>query len=103
MKIPRRRCLKILGAIIVLYSGVCVYFRAVQVEKIFAPMKEIATTPDRMGMPYTRVKIPVGEGADHAELDGFWVPANEDKAPTFLYLHGQDATIGKNLEHTHRR
>ena len=23
-------------------------------------------------------------------------------APTFLYLHGQDATIGKNLEHTQR-
>lgn len=102
MKIWRRRALKIIGVILFLYSGICLYFRAVQIEKIFMPMKEIATTPERMGMPFTRVKIPVGEGADHAKLDGFWVPANKDNAPTFLYLHGQNATIGKNLEHTHR-
>jgi|GEM_PF-2580645 len=32
----------------------------------------------------------------------FWVPVENSEAPVFLYLHGQDATKGKNLEHTER-
>lgn len=82
-----------------LYVTVCAYFWAVQVEEIFAPMKEISQTPDEFGMAYDGVKIPVGDESDHAELDGFWVPANHSDAPTFLYLHGRDASIGKNLDH----
>ena len=37
-------------------------------------------------------------------LDGIWVPAagglGASRAPSILYLHGQDTTVGKNLEHT---
>ena len=35
-------------------------------------------------------------------LYAFWVPVENPEAPVFLYLHGQDATRGKNLEHTER-
>lgn len=90
------------GAVLIPYSATCLYFGAVQTDKIFDPTPDILTTPDRMGMDYTRVSISMGEGTDRTDLDGFWVPAERSDAPTFLYLHGQDATIGKNLDHTLR-
>ena len=98
------RLLIFLGVIVFLYIGVCVYFRATQVQKILAPLAEIPTDPKRMGMDYDPVKIPLRDGADKviAELDGYWVPVESPEAPVILYLHGQDATIGKNLEHTER-
>ena len=49
-------------------------------------MSDILTTPDRMGMGYERVSIPVGEGSERKELDGFWVPAEGPDPPTFLYF-----------------
>ena len=98
----KRRCSRGIAALVILYSGICLYFWIVQTEKIFDPMSDILTTPDRMGMGYERVSIPVGEGSERKELDGFWVPAEGPDPPTFLYLHGQDATIGKNLDHTLR-
>lgn len=102
MRVLIRCSFMIFGVLAILYFAVCIYFSVNQIEKVFVPMAEIPTTPDRMGMTYTRVKIPVGEGSDEAELDGFWIPVENTDAPTFLYLHGQDASIGKNLEHTHR-
>lgn len=102
MKHWKRRCLVLTGIPAILYATACVYLWAVQVDQVFVPMQEIPTTPDRMGMAYTRVKIPVGTAGDRQGLDGFWVPSGDAAGPVFLYLHGQDATIGKNLEHTHR-
>ena len=98
------RLIIIMGVIVFLYVGVCVYFRATQVQKILAPLAEIPTDPKRMGMDYDPVKIPLRDGAGKviAELDGYWVPVESPEAPVILYLHGQDATIGKNLEHTER-
>ena len=55
-----------------------------------------------MGMPYEDVAIPVGSGPEKGEIHGFWVPADSTNAPVFLYLHGNDSTIGKNLEHSQR-
>lgn len=104
MKITKRRTITALGLLGLIYLAVCFYFWAFQIEKVLAPTGVIPTDPLRMGMKFEDATIPVGEGSQQAELDGFWVPA-EDPAPdtpTFLYLHGQDATIGKNLEHTQR-
>ncbi len=84
------------------YLAACVYIWARQVELTFRPMATIAATPDQMGMEYDEVSIPVGSGAERGELHGFWVPAENPDAPAFLYLHGNFATIGKNLEHIHR-
>lgn len=98
------RLIKFLGIIALLYIGACVYLRATQVKIILAPLAEMPTDPERMGMDYDRVEIPVRDGGGNviAKLDGFWVPVASPEAPVILYLHGQDATIGKNLEHTER-
>jgi len=93
-----------LGFIAFLYISICVYFWATQVPKILAPLAEIPTDPGRMDMDYDQVKIPLRDGGDKVigQLDAYWVPVESPEAPVILYLHGQDATIGKNLEHTER-
>jgi fermentation-respiration switch protein FrsA (DUF1100 family) len=98
----KRRIATLLGVVVLAYFGVCTYFWAVQVRKVLAPTAKIPTNPERMGMKYESEKIPVRTGDQTALLDAFWVPAKDSSAPAFLYLHGQDATIGKNLEHTRR-
>jgi pimeloyl-ACP methyl ester carboxylesterase len=86
------------------YIAACVYFWSVQVEKIFDPVADIFTDPGRMGMEFEPLQIPVGSGSEQTLLDGIWVPAggvaSSEDAPSFLYLHGQDTTIGKNLQNT---
>ncbi len=101
----KRWLVGLVALLTLLYAGACFYFWATQDQKIFAPLKKIATDPDRMGLLYTAAQVPVSTSGQPDLLDGYWVPAeadNEDTAPVVLYLHGQDANIGKNLEHTYR-
>jgi alpha-beta hydrolase superfamily lysophospholipase len=99
-----RRSLFIGLVVLVSYLSVCVYFWATQAVKILAPLSLVATNPERMGMPYERVEVPLylDDQGVHDRLDAFWIPVEDPDAPVFLYLHGQDATIGKNLEHAER-
>ncbi len=99
-----RRIIRILGVLAFFYISTCVYFRVTQVQKILAPLEEIPTNPERMGMAYDPVSIPILDSNDKeiGQLNAFWVPVENPEAPVFLYLHGQDATRGKNLEHTER-
>jgi uncharacterized protein len=91
-----------LAAMALLYVSICVYFWATQVSKILAPLPDLSSHPTRMGMPCEDILIPLPPaGKQPGEpLHAFWVPAENPDAPVFLYLHGQDATRGKNLEHT---
>ncbi len=102
MKNWKRRLLLLISALVIAYLAACIYIRVNQVEMIFLPLETIYTNPKRMGMDYDDVKISVGSGSEAGKLDGFWVPAEDPDAPVMLYLHGNDATIGKNLEHTQR-
>ncbi len=99
----KRIFFSMIGLLTFLYLSTCVYFSMTQVEKILAPLAEIPTNPERMGMPYVPVAIPVRENDPTTEyLNAFWIPVENPDAPVFLYLHGQDATRGKNLEHAER-
>jgi fermentation-respiration switch protein FrsA (DUF1100 family) len=93
-----------IGAVVIalLYVAACGYMWATQVEHVFEPTPVFQTTPDRLGMKFEELRIPVGSGADKSELYGWWVPAEEANTPTFLYLHGNFRNIGNNLEHTQR-
>jgi len=42
----------------------------------------------------------VGNRGD--ELDGWWIPATQNDAPTVVYFHGNYRNIGNNLEHSQR-
>lgn len=90
----------IAGALV--YLGLCAYMWDTQLEHIFEPTSAIQTTPDRLGMKYEDLRIPVGSGEDRGELQAWWLPAQQENAPTLLYLHGNDRNIGSNLGHVLR-
>lgn len=100
MNIWKRRLSIAFGIAALLYAGECAYMWATQKSHIFEPAQAIQTTPDRMGMAYDELHIPVGSGADRGELDAWWVPAANKEAPTVLYFHGNDRNISNHLEHT---
>jgi fermentation-respiration switch protein FrsA (DUF1100 family) len=93
-----------IGAVIIalLYVAACAYMWATQRDHVFEPELLLQTTPDRLGMKFEELRIPVGSGGDHGELYGWWVPAEQSNAPTILYLHGNYRNIGNNVEHTLR-
>ncbi|MBL8855251.1 MAG: alpha/beta hydrolase [Planctomycetaceae bacterium] len=97
-----RRLIELSALLALLYVFTCVYFWATQVPKILAPLPDQPSHPVRMGMPCEEVRIPLPPNGSQTRepLHAFWVPAENSDAPIFLYLHGQDATRGKNLEHT---
>lgn len=88
--------------IVLLYTAACTYLWATQIDHVFEPESLLQTTPDRLGMKFEELRIPVGSGADQGELYGWWVPAEQSNAPTILYLHGNYRNIGNNVEHTLR-
>ena len=89
-------------AIVVVYAAACTYMWATQLDYVFEPELLLQTTPDRLGMKFEELRIPVGSGADRGELQAWWIPAGQPNAPTLLYLHGNYRNIGNNLEHTLR-
>ena len=89
-------------AIVVVYAAACTYMWATQLDHVFEPELLLQTTPDRLGMKFEELRIPVGSGADQGELQAWWIPAGQPNAPTLLYLHGNYRNIGNNLEHTLR-
>ena len=102
-KVLMRKLRLVVGLALLLYAGECTYIWATQKSHIFEPTRIMQTTPDRLGVKYDEVTIPVGQGENRGELDAWWIPADNQKvAPTLLYLHGNDRNISDNLEHTMR-
>ncbi|MFY9261487.1 MAG: alpha/beta fold hydrolase [Gallionella sp.] len=99
MKTWQRRLILVVGGSAVLYLAACLFMWGTQVDQVFQPSPILQTNPARMGMSYQEVHVPVGE---NGLLDGFWVPATQANAPTFLYFHGNYRNIGNNLDHTQR-
>lgn len=89
-------------AVAAVYVAACIYMWATQRDHVFEPELLLQTTPDRLGMKYEELRIPVGSGADQGELQAWWIPAPAENAPTILYLHGNYRNIGNNLEHALR-
>ena len=102
LKFTRRRLVRGLSVFAIVYVLICAYFNTMQTELIFLPRADMPSNPTRMDMPHENVRVPLyRDGEEISEpLHAFWVPAASADAPVILYLHGQDATRGKNLEHT---
>lgn len=84
------------------YTAMCTYMWATQRSLIFEPTQRLQSTPDRLGLNYTDLRIPSGSGAERGELDAWWVPAAHGGSATLLYLHGNDRNIASNLGHVSR-
>ncbi len=89
---------------VLLYGGVCAYMWEAQRQYIFFPSAELRLTPDRKGIRFQEVHIPVGSGAERGELFGWWLSDAVANAPTVLYLHGNGENIGDggNLDNAAR-
>lgn len=75
------------------YLMLCTYMWATQKHFIFKPRPLLQTTPDRLGLKFEEVHIASGSGIDAGDLFGWWLPADNEGAPTILYLHGNDKNI----------
>lgn len=106
----KRRLLIALAILAAAYFVVGFYFWSTQDRAILKPIREIAQTPADLQPPldYEPVEFAVQAVSVHA----YWLPAPDDgldngtdngpeldDAPVALYLHGQDGTIGKYLDH----
>lgn len=100
MKRIARHSRLVLAILLLLYLGLCGYMWAYQTELVFEPEAALQTTPERLGMQFDEVRIPVGSGAERGELYGWWVPSVLMNAPTVLYFHGNNRNIANHLEHT---
>lgn len=91
-----------LVAFLVFYLSTCVGLKLFEIKIILAPTSEIPETPLENGLTSHDLEIPAGEassGSTSPPIHAHWIPAKDPDAPVVLYLHGQDATIGKNLDH----
>lgn len=100
--LTRRGLLSVSVVAALLYVCVCTYFWAVQIDMILKPRRDLPSDPGSKGLVFDEVEIPLSPDGNSAEgtLKAYWVPAESSDAPVLLYLHGQDATRGKNLHHT---
>jgi pimeloyl-ACP methyl ester carboxylesterase len=74
------------------YAVLCGYLWARQRTLIFIPDATVARTPADLGLAYSEVRIPLGDGAF---VYGWWLPANDaSSGATLLYLHGNDGNLG---------
>lgn len=90
-KEPRRgrrfAALRALGlAFAVFVAGGCAYLSEKQGELIFRPTSDVWRGYNPDAQKVDEHWIPVG--TEGAKLHAWWVPAEDPKAPTVLYLHG---------------
>jgi len=100
----RRALLRVTALALLAYAAMCAYMYQEQRHEIFQPTAVLQTTPDRLGMKYEVVHIPSGSGGEQGEIYGWWIPADQPNAPSFLYLHGNDKNISltRDIAHANR-
>jgi alpha-beta hydrolase superfamily lysophospholipase len=106
MKNWKRRLIILLSTLAAVYLAACGYLWSTQTQAIFDPCGDVFQEPKSMGMHCEKVRVPVTSDGEQIMLDGIWIPAatgDPTKAPSILHLHGQDDTVGKNLEHSFRQ
>ena len=80
-----------------LYAALVAFLWFRQESMLFLPgipSRELAATPAAIGLRYEALRLPTGDGE---ELDGWFVPAGEERA-VLLFLHGNAGNISHRLE-----
>jgi len=83
------------AALAVAIAGGCGVLDIKQREVIFMPHKGLTRTPADQGLAYDDVWLKVNGGEQR--VHGWWLPADDPRAPTMLYLHGSRFNLGNNL------
>ena len=66
-----------------------------QASFIFLPDPGISHTPGESGVKFDKVSLAIGSD----RVTGWWVPSDDPRAKTLLYLHGNAANVGANADH----
>lgn len=88
-----------------LYGGMSALLYARQTRLIFFPDKALESTPADVGIDFEEVwiEIPVTNGVER--VHGWWMPtvgSPPGERRALLYLHGNGANIGANVNHAAR-
>jgi pimeloyl-ACP methyl ester carboxylesterase len=65
-----------------------------QATFIFQPSPVVDVTPGDLGVTFANVALPISG----AQLAGWWVPSDDARAATLLYLHGNANNVGANAQ-----
>jgi fermentation-respiration switch protein FrsA (DUF1100 family) len=76
------------------YIGLAVLLMVLQSRFIYFPEREIAETPDQIGLSYESVRF---ESSDGVELSGWFVPVEKSRG-VVLFCHGNAGNISHRLE-----
>lgn len=79
------------------YATLCLALYFQQQRLMFFPFRQLANTPALYNLDYREVTIPVSNGENIENMQGWWIPATEDDAPVMLYFHHNAANIGANV------
>ncbi|MGA7951919.1 MAG: alpha/beta fold hydrolase [Gloeobacterales cyanobacterium] len=81
------------------YISICIFLYIRQGHYIFFPDRQIRATPALYHLPYQDIYISVGKPIGEKEkINGWWIPSDRKGAKTLLYLHGNSANMGKEVE-----
>jgi uncharacterized protein len=81
------------------YLIVCILLVLWQNRLIFLPSSIIEITPDKIGLLYEEIWLPV----DKEEiLHGWWLPSPSPTTGVLLYLHGNGENIGANVAYAQK-
>lgn len=88
-----------------LYGGMSAFLYVRQTRLIFFPEEALESTPADVGVAFEEVwiEIPVEDGAER--VHGWWMPVTgnpQRERGALLYLHGNGANIGANVNHAAR-
>jgi fermentation-respiration switch protein FrsA (DUF1100 family) len=98
MKRTRRGILWSLIALVGIYGGLLIWFRANESSLLYLPERQLQTTPEEFGIAYGRVEIP---STDSVRLVCWLLPSSDTSTVWLLYLHGNSGNIAKRgyVEH----
>ena len=82
----------VVGLLLVLYSGACVFLLLRQNQLIYTPSSSVQK-PDASGLPYQEVWLSASSTPDLKQIYGWWIPAASQEKGVVLYFHG----AGHNL------
>lgn len=87
-----------------IYGGMSALLYVRQTRLIFFPDRALESTPADVGVAFEEVWIEVPTVAGVERVHGWWMPASRPQAArgALLYLHGNGANIGANVNHAAR-
>ncbi|MDH4316994.1 MAG: alpha/beta hydrolase [Desulfobulbaceae bacterium] len=80
--------------IVTIYMGVGMVLYLIQHRLLYYPMKDIAATPEHIGLDYTPIRF---RTSDNLELSGWFIPG-EINREVILFCHGNAGNISHRLE-----